>query len=262
MEKLEKLITIQQKLNAPKDKVNKFGGYNYRSCESILEAVKPLLKEAGFALIINDEIIMLGNRFYVKAEAKLFTTNGELVAISSAYAREEDEKKGMDAAQVTGSTSSYARKYALNGLFAIDDNKDADSNELHEQQVNAQKAEEARKKQSKPAAQQPSNKPADAPKQAVTEQHMQLTEEQDELYRELCSDIDSADTVAAVSANVVMAEGQSYELAIRKKAAKKGIEIAKTREEIKAAYALIQDRPGWEEFNKLATDTVKIKGLK
>ena len=254
-EKLEKLITIQQKLNAPKDKVNKFGGYNYRSCESILEAVKPLLKEAGFALIINDEIVMLGNRFYVKAEAKLLTKNGELVAMSSAYAREEDEKKGMDAAQVTGSTSSYARKYALNGLFAIDDNKDADTDEYHETQNAAQK-----KPAPKPAPQQkPKADPSPQPKQPA--HPLELTEEEENNYTELCADLDNADCVNTVLAIALMAEGQKYELSIRKAAANKGIQLAANSEEIHKAYDLIKGREGWQELQALATSTAKTKGF-
>ena len=117
------LNKIQQELKAPKGQTNTFGKYKYRSCEDILEAVKPLLGEA--TLIINDEIVMLGDRFYVKATATLKL--GEETATSTAYAREALEKKGMDTSQITGATSSYARKYALNGLFLIDDTKDADT---------------------------------------------------------------------------------------------------------------------------------------
>lgn len=121
------LSEIQYKLKAPKDKKNDFGNYKYRSCESILEAVKPILNEYGAALIISDEVVEVGGRIYVKATATLL---GEDTHISvSAYAREAEVKKGMDDSQITGATSSYARKYALNGLFAIDDTKDADTNE-------------------------------------------------------------------------------------------------------------------------------------
>ena len=117
------LSSIQQTLNAPKNQYNSFGKYSYRNCEDILQAVKPLLGECS--LTLNDEISLIGDRFYVKATAKLHL--GEESIESVAFARETDQKKGMDAAQLTGATSSYARKYALNGLFAIDDNKDADS---------------------------------------------------------------------------------------------------------------------------------------
>ncbi|AHK20717.1 recombinase [Yersinia similis] len=124
-----KLAGIQQVLNAPKNQYNSFGKYNYRSCEDILEGVKPLLK--GLFLSISDEVVMIGARHYVRATARI--TDGESMHEATALAREEESKKGMDAAQVTGSTSSYARKYCLNGLLAIDDAKDADTNE-HKQQ--------------------------------------------------------------------------------------------------------------------------------
>lgn len=125
---MKELINIQSFLKAPKDKRNTFGGYNYRSCESILEAVKPLLKSENCTLIINDDIVQVGDRYYIKATATLRNSAGES-ASASAFAREEESKKGMDGAQVTGSASSYARKYALNGLFAIDDTKDPDTDE-------------------------------------------------------------------------------------------------------------------------------------
>ena len=123
---MRRLIEIQQKLKAPKNQRNSFGNYNYRNAEDILEAVKPLLKEQELALILNDEIINVENRFYVKATVTIFDTEGKPIAQSSALAREEENKKGMDGSQVTGASSSYARKYALNGLFAIDDTTDSD----------------------------------------------------------------------------------------------------------------------------------------
>lgn len=122
---MKELIMIQQGLKATKDKYNKFGKYHYRSCESILESVKPLLLEQGCFLTISDDIELIGDRFYVRAVATLTNSEGKSVS-ATAYAREQDSKAGMDASQLTGSTSSYARKYALNGLFCIDDNKDAD----------------------------------------------------------------------------------------------------------------------------------------
>ena len=138
----EKLMNIQEKLNVPKNQLNKFGGYNFRSCEDILEAVKPLLKENKLALQISDEIVPLGDRYYVRATATLVDVenpNEEIKSIKNVgYAREEENKKGMDASQVTGATSSYARKYALNGLFCIDDTKDPDTNEYQNQQKNNQ----------------------------------------------------------------------------------------------------------------------------
>ncbi|EKJ8216975.1 ERF family protein [Citrobacter sedlakii] len=137
----ERLAAIQEHLNAPKNQYNSFGKYKYRSCEDILEGVKPLLK--GLFLSITDEIVLIGDRYYVKATATI--TDGENSHSASAIAREEESKKGMDAAQVTGATSSYARKYCLNGLFGIDDSKDADTDE-HKQQQNA-----APPKQQKPS---------------------------------------------------------------------------------------------------------------
>lgn len=116
---------IQHKLKAPKGQYNSFGKYNYRSCEDILEGVKPLLKEHNLALLIDDEIVQIGERYYVKATAKI--TDGRESVSATAYAREPDTKKGMDESQITGATSSYARKYALNALLCIDDTKDADT---------------------------------------------------------------------------------------------------------------------------------------
>ena len=125
MEFIEKIVSIQSELKAPKGQYNSFGKYNYRSCENILEGVKPLLAKHGLVLTIQDEIELIGDRYYVKATASI--TNGKESISTSAYARESLDKKGMDASQVTGATSSYARKYALNGLLAIDDTKDADT---------------------------------------------------------------------------------------------------------------------------------------
>lgn len=123
----QKLEVMQKSLNAPKNQYNGFGKYHYRSCEDILGAVKPLLD--GCALVVTDEIQMIGDRFYLVATAKL--TDGKESVEAKGYAREELTKKGMDSAQITGSTSSYARKYALNGLFAIDDSKDPDATNDH-----------------------------------------------------------------------------------------------------------------------------------
>lgn len=125
MEFIEKIVAIQSELKAPKGQYNSFGKYNYRSCEDILEGVKPLLAKHGLVLTIQDSIDLIGDRFYVKATATI--TDGKEQLSTSAYARESLDKKGMDASQVTGATSSYARKYALNGLLAIDDTKDADT---------------------------------------------------------------------------------------------------------------------------------------
>lgn len=122
----EKLWHIQQNLKAPKSQYNKFGDFHYRSCEDIQEAVKPLLKEVKAILLIGDEIVQIGNRFYIKATAALQDIESAERIVNTAYAREVEEKPKMDAAQVTGSCSSYARKYALNDLFCIDDSKDPD----------------------------------------------------------------------------------------------------------------------------------------
>jgi len=124
----EKLLQIQQKLKAPKGQRNSFGNYNYRSAEDILEAVKPLLYEQECVLTLTDDIVLVGDRYYIKATAKITDIQGGSIE-TSAIAREAITKKGMDDSQITGTASSYARKYALNGLFAIDDTKDADSNE-------------------------------------------------------------------------------------------------------------------------------------
>lgn len=120
----QELATIQSEIKANKSQFNKFGGYAYRSCEDIVEAAKPVLLKHGFYLTLSDELVMIGNRYYIKAHASI--SNGTLVYETTAFAREEETKKGMDSSQITGAASSYARKYALNGLFAIDDTKDAD----------------------------------------------------------------------------------------------------------------------------------------
>lgn len=123
---MKELIAIQSKLKAPKSQFNKFGGYKYRKAEDILEAAKPILAEQNCTLVITDDIVMVGNRIYVKATATIKNAKGD-TETSTAFAREEESKKGMDGSQVTGASSSYARKYALNGLFAIDDNQDSDT---------------------------------------------------------------------------------------------------------------------------------------
>ena len=141
----EKLLAIQTKLKAPKGQYNSFGKYSYRSAEDILEAVKPLNAEQGVLLTITDEIKEIGGRVYVVATATV--SDGTDTLQVSAFAREPENKKGMDESQITGATSSYARKYALNGLYAIDDNKDADTDEHKQQQENAPKKQPAQKQQ-------------------------------------------------------------------------------------------------------------------
>ena len=125
----EKLMTVQQTLKAPKNQFNSFGKYHYRSCEDILEGLKPCLKAVKAAVTIDDEIVEIGGRVYVKATANFHDAESDAIVVNTAYAREPETKTGMDLAQLTGATSSYARKYALNGLFMIDDNKDADTDE-------------------------------------------------------------------------------------------------------------------------------------
>lgn len=130
----EKLLNIQSELKAPKGQYNSFGKYKYRSCEDILEAVKPLCKKYKAALILSDELECKGERYYIKASARLIDIEDNSFTANTAYAREEQEKKGMDGSQITGTASSYARKYALNGLFNIDDTKDADTDEYKQQE--------------------------------------------------------------------------------------------------------------------------------
>ena len=131
----EKLMTVQTKLRAPKSNYNSFGKYSYRSCEDILEALKPLLAEVGAIVNISDEVKLVGDRFYVEATAMFLDCETGDSVVSRALAQEGDIPKGMSAAQSTGSVSSYARKYALNGLFAIDDNKDDDATNTHNKEI-------------------------------------------------------------------------------------------------------------------------------
>ena len=128
---LDKLSAVQMELKAPKGQYNSFGKYSYRSCEDILEAVKPLLSKNGLTLLLTDEPVAVGNRVYIKATARIIG-GGDSIEVT-AYAREPEDKKGMDTSQVTGTASSYARKYALNGLFLIDDTKDADTDAYKKQ---------------------------------------------------------------------------------------------------------------------------------
>jgi hypothetical protein len=125
------IVKIQEELKAPKNQRNNFGGYNYRSAEDIIEAVKPIAHRYGYYLIISDEIVEVGGRIYVKATARLQPNEAGNIYSATGWAREEETKKGMDGAQITGAASSYARKYALNGLLAIDDTKDADATNTH-----------------------------------------------------------------------------------------------------------------------------------
>ena len=127
------LLKIQQELKAPKGQFNAFGKYKYRSAEDILESVKPLLYKHNCLLTLTDELVNIGDRYYIKATATIIGENGSFSTVG--YAREEENKKGMDGSQITGAASSYARKYALNGLFLIDDNKDSDATNTHDDKI-------------------------------------------------------------------------------------------------------------------------------
>lgn len=142
----EKLSAIQVKLNAPKKQYNSYGRYNYRSCEDILEGLKPHLEETKTAVTVNDEVVLIGERYYIKATATLHDCESDKSVSNTAYAREELTKKGMDASQITGSTSSYARKYALNGLFCIDDVRDADTRDNRQKEAEEQAKAESEAK--------------------------------------------------------------------------------------------------------------------
>lgn len=135
----EKLVDIQSELKAPKGQYNNFGKYKYRSCEDIVEAVKPLLAKHKCVLTMTDGIVLVGDRYYLRAEAELVDAETSTKVVVTGFAREDEDKKGMDGAQVTGAASSYARKYALNGLFAIDDTKDADATNTHGKEEKKQK---------------------------------------------------------------------------------------------------------------------------
>ena len=166
---MSKLTDIQRRLKAPKSNFNSFGKYNYRSCEDILEAVKPLLEDC--TLFLSDEVVEIGGRIYVKATATF--NDGKTETKVSAFAREADSKKGMDESQVTGTASSYARKYALNGLFLIDDTKDADTDEFAKVQ---KKSEPKKEKHTEPVPEEPTPTPI-TPLQKVKLQNL-MTEEQ------------------------------------------------------------------------------------
>ena len=157
---MKELIAIQSELKAPKSQFNKFGGYKYRKAEDILEAVKPLLAKQKCTLIITDDVVLIGNRIYVKATATIKNEKGECET-STGWAREEESKKGMDASQITGASSSYARKYALNGLFAIDDNADSDITNDGQHQAAQQQVQ----------TQQPAAQPSQAAQQPATPQY-------------------------------------------------------------------------------------------
>ena len=163
----EKLAKIQGTLKAPKSQYNSFGKYYYRSCEDILEAAKPLLAEAKAVVIIGDELEHVGNRYYVKATAHFIDLETDAQITNTAYAREDDTRKGMDGSQITGASSTYARKYALNGLFCIDDTKDADATNGMSDQETSQKGKGGQKQSNQ------QRDPRDM-QQAMTEQHYNI----------------------------------------------------------------------------------------
>lgn len=169
----EKLAKIQSTLKAPKGQYNAYGKFYYRSCEDILEAVKPLLAEAKATLTIGDELVLVGNRYYVKATVRFIDLETDAQIMNTAYAREDDTKKGMDGSQVTGASSTYARKYALNGLFCIDDTKDADATSGMPDQENSQKGNGGQK-QSNQQRDPRDMQPANTAPQLMTEQHYNI----------------------------------------------------------------------------------------
>ena len=142
----EKLMNIQQELKAPKGQYNDFGKYKYRSCEDILESVKSLLEKYKVTIILTDKSEQIGERYYIRAKAILIDTESNKIIENTAYAREEETKKGMDGSQITGTSSSYARKYALNGLLLIDDTKDADTDEFAKENNKGKTKEEPKEK--------------------------------------------------------------------------------------------------------------------
>jgi len=167
----KKLAAIQAALKAPKSQFNKFGGYKYRKAEDILEAVKPLLKEYGCTLICTDELQLIGERYYIKATATITNSEDGVSISTTAYAREEEEKKGMDGSQVTGASSSYARKYALNGLLCIDDTADSDT--TNQGPANdAQKPAEAPKTTKTKKTSTAAEKPAETKKAVITDKNI------------------------------------------------------------------------------------------
>ena len=146
----EKLMNIQKELKAPKGQYNSFGKYKYRSCEDILESVKPLLEKYKVTIILSDKLEQIGERYYIRAKAILIDTESDNSIENTAYAREEETKKGMDGSQITGTSSSYARKYALNGLLLIDDTKDADTDEFAKENNKGKTKEESKEKKITP----------------------------------------------------------------------------------------------------------------
>lgn len=189
----EKLFKVQQELHAPKDQVNTFGKYNYRSCEQVLEALKPLLKENNMLVTLSDTVKEIGGRVYIEATATAIDAeSGESFSVT-AYAREEEMKKGMDTSQITGAASSYARKYALSGLFAIDDNKDSDATNDGENNVNKPSTVNEKPKEGKRTTE--TQKPKQAPNTPLKtgeyyDKAAELTQYDGSRYFVMCADCD------------------------------------------------------------------------
>jgi len=165
---LTKLTQVQIELKAPKGQRNNFGNYNYRNAEDILEALKPLLNDKGLSLVMEDKVTQVGDRYYVKSKVTLYDNASGQHITNQAYAREEENKKGMDGSQITGASSSYARKYALNGMFAIDDTKDSDSTNTHGKEET---------KANQPLVQKPKEvkvEPKEEPKGELTDEAVEL----------------------------------------------------------------------------------------
>ena len=165
----QKLAAIQAALKAPKSQFNKFGGYKYRKAEDILEAVKPLLKQYGCTLTCTDELQLIGDRYYIKATATITNSEDGVSVSTTAYAREEEEKKGMDGSQVTGASSSYARKYALNGLLCIDDTADSDTTNVGPAEGAEKPADEAKPTRTKKTSTATEKKQGAAKKTIITD---------------------------------------------------------------------------------------------
>lgn len=193
---MEALIKIQSELKAPKDLYNKFGNYNYRSAESILESVKPLLAKYGAELTISDDVVSVGDRVYVKATVSI--TDGKETKTVTAFAREPLDRKGQDSSQITGATSSYARKYALNGLFLIDDNKDADTEESKNESDARAKAEGSGSADNKPKVQRPNYTDEQLAKMKKWTDGT-FTEEELAEFRKRCCGADYADAIEDIN---------------------------------------------------------------
>jgi len=181
---MKELIAIQSNLRVPKNQYNSFGQYYFRSAEDILEALKPLLAANDCILTLSDEIVLIGGRYYIKATASLTNKDGVVVS-TNAFAREEESKKGMDGAQITGAASSYARKYALNGLFCIDDTKDPDATNMHG-------------KDEQTSVNKPVNKQVAKPAPISIKSEFEKAQK----ALELCQDNESIDTVVKVFKNL------------------------------------------------------------